>query len=74
MFCCSTLARPRTTLQREKENHLFSSPPLPPAQKTFRSLYATLHVRWLPPIFNCISCNYWAATQDISTSENLSGC
>ena len=29
----------------------------------FRYLFATLHVRWLPPIFNCIVCNYQVATR-----------
>ena len=29
----------------------------------FRYLYEALHVKWLPRIFNCISCNYQNATR-----------
>ena len=39
--------------------HLYSSLALPPVQETF----ATLHVRWLPSIFNHIACYYQTATR-----------
>ena len=34
----------------------------------FRHLFATLHVRWLPPIFNRIACNYQVATRRVLPS------
>ena len=49
-------------LQDSRGPYLFLSTTFARSRK-FRYLFATLHVRWLPHIFNCIARNYWAVSQ-----------
>ena len=39
--------------------------------RTFRHLFASLHVRWLPPAFNCIACNCQTAIDKTCHLGNL---
>ena len=48
--------------QGERGNHLYFSLPLTPAHKHLGIIFATLHVRWIPCIFNHIINNYQAVT------------
>ena len=47
---------------RKGDHHLFHST-TSTGSRTFRHLFATLHVRWLSHIFNRIACIYQAATR-----------
>ena len=54
----------RLTGQQEKgEDHLLFHSTTSTHSRTFRHLFATLHVRWLSHIFNRTACIYQAATQ-----------
>ena len=45
-------------LQGKEGNHLYSSLTVPPHTRIFRHFFVTLHLRWLPSIFN-IACTQW---------------
>ena len=62
LFYQGFLSQILTILQDSRGSYLFLSTTFARSRK-FRYLFATLHVRWLPHIFNCIACNYWAASQ-----------
>ena len=48
--------------QESKERGPFFIPlTTPTCSRTLRHLFATLHVRWLSPIFNCNACDYHTA-------------
>ena len=52
-----------TEQQGKGEDHLLIHSTTPNRSRTFRHLFATLHVRWLSHIFNRIACIYQTATR-----------
>ena len=52
-----------TGQQGKGGDHLLFHSTTSTRSRTFRHLFATLHVRWLSHIFNCTACIYQAATR-----------
>ena len=51
------------TIHRTAGDHLLFHPTTSTRSRTFRHLFATLHVRWLSHIFNRTACIYQTATR-----------
>ena len=66
-FLSQTLTIHRTAGKKEDHVPFLSTT----STRTFRHLFATLHAKWLPHIFNRIACNYQATTRWDVTSFRI---
>ena len=62
-FCQGFLSRKLTGQQGKGGDHLLFHSTTSTRSRTFRHLFATLHVRWLSHIFNRTTCIYQTATR-----------